>query len=139
MNFLDELIARGDVNPAYKSSTRRVLSEVLGPGWEEADVSALDIETTLNLFSSKGPVAMPSLESYKSRFRRSMTMFREDGGTGRAALSSGQTLSGVLRTAAAGLEGAGLDRPISDDEARELVADIFKTARDGRRVSRRSR
>lgn len=91
ISFLSEATRQGRVQPAYKTSTLRVLRNVHGDQWGDVDIAALDVEQTIARFKdTPHGLSDGSFESYKSRFRRSVGLFL---GTGRGPATGVETPS----------------------------------------------
>jgi hypothetical protein len=83
MAFLDSTWKRGLVRQNHAVATRRSCKEVLetveGEDWESKDIRDLDLDDTFNRFETLRAVdyTVGSLMTYRSRFRKGVTMYRE--------------------------------------------------------------
>lgn len=83
VTFLNFVSERGLMNAntagALRAATREVLSAAEPDGWEEIDLTTIDVEDYAQRFERlrAGKLKPDSLSVYKSRFRNAVQMFRE--------------------------------------------------------------
>jgi hypothetical protein len=83
LSFLDYAMEKGylkiPTGQAMKTACKEVLSATAGDHWESADLASLDIEDTLRRFETLRAMKFStgSLNTYKGRFKKSVTMFEE--------------------------------------------------------------
>jgi hypothetical protein len=125
--FLDRSIQKGDLKvntgQAMKTAVKEVLSSTEGEdGWESVDLDALDVEDVLRRFETLRAMKFSSgsLNTYKSRFQKSLSMFAEfrtSPGTWRPSLNQRSHSSKKSETATRKrASGSGLDPGVAPAE-----------------------
>jgi hypothetical protein len=83
LDFLDYAMQKGylklPTGQAMKTACKEVLSASEGDDWPQVDLSSLDVEDNLRRFETLRAMKFSSgsLNTYKGRFRKSVTMFEE--------------------------------------------------------------